>query len=199
MELALDLTKRYSYADYLTWWDGKRRELRDGFVHLMSPAARTVHARIVRRIDRKIDNYIVRRKGLCEVFTAPFDVRLPKNGEKADEDIYTVVQPDICVICDPEKIDEKGCIGAPDMVVEVLSPGTKKYDLNDKYHIYESCGVKEYWVVDPYSKDITVFILGDDGKYQKETVYELITDSVLKKVPVRSLPELEIELDEVFQ
>lgn len=198
MELSLDITKRYSYADYLTWLDDKKRELLEGFIKLMSPAANTRHARVVRSINRKIDNYITRRKGHCEAFTAPFDVRLPKNGETADKDIFTVVQPDICVICDPDKIDEKGCIGAPDMIVEVLSPGTKKYDLNDKYQIYETYGVKEYWVVDPYSKDITVFILREDGKYQDGIIYELI-DSISNKVPVYSLPGLEIDVEDVFK
>jgi Uma2 family endonuclease len=198
MELSLDITKRYSYADYLTWRDDKRRELLEGFIKIMSPAARTVHARIIRRLSFKMDSYIEKYGGHCEVFTAPFDVRLPENGEKADKEIYTVVQPDICVICDPDKIDEKGCMGAPDMIIEVLSPGTKKYDLNDKYYLYESHGVKEYWRVDPYSKDITVFLLQENGRYVKEIVYDFI-DSATTKVPVYSLKGLEIELKDVFK
>lgn len=193
MELTLDMNRRYTYADYMTWWDDTRRELIDGFIHLMSPAASMSHARISGRIYNPMYNYLNRRKGKCEVFTAPFDVRLPKNGEKEDDKIYTVVQPDICLVCDPAKLDERGCLGAPDMIVEVLSPSTRKHDLNDKYRLYEASGVKEYWVVEPKS-DVTVFLLQEDGAYAKGIVYADKT-----KIPMHSLPGLEIDMEELFR
>lgn len=192
MELILNPNRRYTYADYMTWWDDKRRELIDGFIQVMSPAASLSHARISGRIYHAVYNYIALHGGQCEVFTAPFDVRLPKNGEKEDNEIHTVVQPDICLVCDPSKLDEHGCIGAPDMIVEVLSPSTRKHDLNDKYRLYETSGVKEYWVAEPKS-DVTVFLLQEDGAYAKGIVY---TGKV--KIPVHSLPGLEIDMEKLF-
>jgi Uma2 family endonuclease len=197
MELTLDLTKRYSYADYLTWWDDKRRELIEGFIKLMSPAANTKHALIVRSLTGEIYHYVKLHKGNCQVFTAPFDVRLPENGEKGNKDVFTVVQPDICVVCDPSKLDEKGCLGAPDLIIEVLSKSTRRYDLSDKYRIYEKYGVKEYWVVEPYSQDITIYLLQEDGKYNEGEIYDFI-DTTTAKVPVHSIPGLEIDLNDIF-
>ena len=172
MDVILDKKKRYTYADYLTWQDGKTRELLDGFIHLMSPAPTLTHAKISRRIFIPLANHIDKYNGNCQVFTAPFDVRLPQNGETADDKIYTVVQPDICIICDENKLDERGCLGAPDMIVEILSLSTQKYDLNEKFNLYEAARVKEYWVVSPKEKGVNVFILQDDGKYDNGTVYE---------------------------
>jgi len=194
MELILDMQKRYSYADYLTWLDDKRRELFEGFIKMMSPAPTASHAKAVVTIAARLFNYIDRRKGQCEVFAAPFDVRLPQNGEKEDEKIYTVVQPDICLVCDPEKIDERGCIGAPDMIVEVLSPSTRKHDLNDKYRLYEAAGVKEYWVAALKDRDVTVFLLHENGAYAEGVIY-----TGAMKIPVRSLPGLELEADDLFR
>jgi Uma2 family endonuclease len=141
--------------------------------------------------------FIKRRKGKCEIFHAPVDVRLPKNGETADNKIYTVLQPDICVVCDPSKIDEKGIIGAPDLVVEVQSPSTAKYVMSKKFDIYEEAGVKEYWVVYPKA-GLTVFLLQDDGKYDDGTTYDIIYTPDAK-VPVRTIEGLEIELKELFE
>jgi Uma2 family endonuclease len=193
MELILDMNKRYTYADYLTWWDDKRRELINGFIKMMSPAASVSHARVVKRIFVAMDVFLS-KKGRCEVFTAPFDVRLPVNGETEDNRLHNVVQPDICLICDSSKLDERGCIGAPDMIVEILSPSTRKYDLNDKYRLYESSGVKEYWVVAPADRDVTVFLLQADGMYAEGILYAGKT-----KVPVRSLPGLEIDTEVLFR
>jgi Uma2 family endonuclease len=195
MELVLDLKKRYSYADYLTWMDDKRRELIDGFIKMMSPAASLPHARLVGRIYNPIFYHIKRNHGLCEVFTAPFDVRLPKNGETENQQIYTVVQPDIVVVCDPAKLDKRGCLGAPDLIVEILSPATRKYDLNEKFNLYERSGVKEYWVVSPNDEDVTVFLLQADGKYNRGTVY----DEDNTTIPAGALPGLEIDIKELFE
>ena len=191
--LDLDESKRYTYADYLTWLDDKRRELINGFIHLMSVPMR-VHARISQKLNRAIDGFIEKTKGKCHVYYAPFDVRLPLNNETEDDRIYNVVQPDICVICDLSKLDEKGCIGAPDLIAEVLSPLTLKYNWNYKFNLYEAAGVKEYWIVDPKAKVVNVFLLQPDGKYDLGTVYECN-----QKIPVHIFEGLEIDLNELFE
>ncbi|MDR1022484.1 MAG: Uma2 family endonuclease [Prevotellaceae bacterium] len=193
MELTLDMNRQYTYADYLQWLDDKRRELINGFIRIMSSPA-TTHARVTIDLSTTLYNFIKRHSGKCKVFAAPFDVRLPKNGEKDDNKIFSVVQPDIVVVCDPSKIDEKGCLGAPDMVVEVLSPDTRKYDLNDKFNLYEASGVKEYWTVEPFEKDVIVivFLLQEDGRYAEGVIYRSGT-----KIPVQTLPGLEVDTDEL--
>ena len=191
--LDLDETQRYSYADYLTWLDDKRRELINGFIHLMS-APNELHARISFNWGFWAGSFIRKRKGKCRIYHAPFDVRFPVNNETEDDKIYNVVQPDICVICDLSKLDEKGCLGAPDLIVEVLSPSTLKYDWNYKFNLYEAAGVREYWIVDPKAKVVNVFLLQPDGKYDLGTVYECF-----QKAPVRIFEGLEIDLNELFE
>ena len=192
--LNLDETRRYTYADYLTWFDNKRRELIDGFIRMMSPAANIRHARISRKLVFKLGFFIEKRKGNCELFYAPFDVRLPNNKrETADDKIYTVVQPDICLVCDLSKLDKKGCLGAPDLVIEIQSPSTSKYDLTEKFDAYEAAGVPEYWIVYPKEEAINVFLLQADGKYDRGTTYEYEA-----KFPVRALEGLVIDLEELF-
>jgi len=189
MGLVLDITKRYTYADYLTWADDKMRELIDGFIKIMSaPGSR--HQRACVKLVTRLSNLIERNKGNCEVFVAPFDVRLSKNGETEDNQIYTVVQPDICVVCDPSKIDERGCIGAPDMVVEIQSLSTTRYDLTKKFDLYEASGVREYWVVYPFG--VEIFLLQSDGKYDDGTKYER------GKVPVHIFDGCEIDITDIY-
>ena len=166
----LDMNKRYTYADYLTWLDDKTRELIHAVIQKMSPAPRLEHARVSQKISFHLGLYVMRNKDKCEA--APFDVRFPKQGETADNKIDTVVQPDICVVCDPSKLDERGCCGAPDMIVEILSPSTIKKDVVYKFALYEESGVKEYWIVHPTDQAITVFLLQDNGKYNDGVVYE---------------------------
>ncbi len=193
MELQLDLTKRYTFADYVTWIDDVRRELIDGFIKMMSPAPNTIHQRVLRRLSKPIDNFLYHKK--CELFFSPFDVRLPKNGEKNGNQIYTVVQPDICVVCDSTKIDERGCLGAPDLIIEIVSPKNTKHDTETKFDLYQKHGVREYWIVFPYESTINVFLLNDKGKYEIVRMYT--EDS---KVPVNIFNcELEIDLTEVFE
>jgi Uma2 family endonuclease len=187
-----DEEKLYTYADYLSWADDVRRELINGFVYALSAPTRW-HSGVSGAVFGKMWNYITQRKGKCEIHHAPFDVRLPKNGETVDNEIYTVVQPDICVICDPDKLDDKGCIGAPDLIVEVQSPSTAKRDLNEKFYLYEEAGVKEYWVVFPNDKALTVFLLQDNGKFNEGTLYEYEG-----KVPVSIFKGLKIDLKELF-
>ncbi|MDR1527462.1 MAG: Uma2 family endonuclease [Dysgonamonadaceae bacterium] len=184
---------RYTYADYLSWADESRRELIDGVAYLFSAPSRW-HALLSTELASIFHQSIRRRKKKCEVYHAPFDVRLPRNGETANERIDTVVQPDICVVCDPDKLDNAGCIGAPDLIVEVQSPSTARRDLREKFDLYERSGVREYWVVFPRDKGITVFTLQENGKYNKGKAYEFTG-----KVPVGIFEGLEIDLKELFE
>lgn len=144
----LDPAKPYSYADYLLWRFQERVELLRGFLLKMAAPSRR-HQRISRDLTLLFGNQFLAKP--CEFYSAPFDVRLPTpaHRRKSDKDIYTVVQPDLCVICDRTKLDDRGCIGAPDLVVEILSPGNSQTEMRLKYEIYEESGVKEYWVIDP--------------------------------------------------
>ena len=190
MELVLDLNKRYTYADYLTWADDKMRELVDGFIRMMAPAPGAIHQEISGILIARLYHVIKKNKGNCKVYPAPFDVRLPKNGETEDDQIYTVVQPDICVVCDPSKIDKRGCIGAPDLVVEIQSLSTTRYDLTKKFDLYEASGVREYWVVYPHG--VEVFLLQTNGKYDDGTRYDS------GKIPVHIFDGCEIDFDYFF-
>jgi len=199
MELILDPKQKYSYADYLTWLDDKRRELFDGIVSLMSPAPVFEHADASSVIFGEIYQHLKKCKCGCKIFHAPFDVRLPKNEEREHKDIYTVVQPDICVICDLSKIDRRGCLGAPDMIVEILSTSTAKKDYNIKYNLYEKAGVKEYWIVSPEAKYVEIFLLQEDGKYAEGIIYEEKDSSdEINLIPVKTLAGLEIDFNEIF-
>ena len=191
--LQLDLNKRYTFADYLTWMDEKRRELIGGFIKMMSPAPRRIHQDVAARLFTQLWNQFSDKT--CKAYFAPFDVRFPNNpGETSDEQVYTVVQPDISVICDLTKLDDKGCIGAPDFIIEIISPGTAKHDVEDKYHLYENHGVKEYWIVYPESKTVSVFLLDAKGEFQLIGMYA--DDS---KVKVNIFEDVVVELEEVFK
>jgi Uma2 family endonuclease len=190
--LNLDLSKRYTYADYLTWIDDVRRELIDGFIHIMSAPVR-VHQHVSAELFTFVKAFIRKRKGKCHIYYAPFDVRLSKEDSKEDNKIYNVVQPDICVICDLSKLDSKGCIGAPDLIVEVLSSSSLKKDWNYKFNLYEAAGVREYWIVDPIAKVVNAFLLQPDSNYNLGTVYECN-----QKAPVHIFEGLEIDLKKLF-
>ena len=194
--ITLDPAQRYSYADYLTWADDKRRELIDGIVKLMS-APYTIHSEITTTLVSKLWPFIKKRKGKCKIFHSPIDVRLPKNGETADNMIFTVVHPDIVVVCDPSKIEKRGIIGAPDFVVEVLSPSNTKLAMRKKFDLYEEAGVKEYWVVNP-KLGLTVFLLQENGIFDEGTSYDLIFTPDAK-VPVHTIEGLEIGLTEFLE
>lgn len=124
MNLHLDLNKRYTFADYITWLDDKRRELINGFVKMMTPAPAMYHQKLSGKLFGSFYIFFQKNKSDCQLFHAPFDVRLPNKGEKADDKIYTVVQPDIVIICNEEKLDERGCLGTPDFIIEIISPST---------------------------------------------------------------------------
>jgi len=192
MELSLDLNKRYTYADYLTWMDDVRRELIEGFIKML-PAPRLSHAEVSRKISLYFELYLMKNQCRCKVYYAPVDVRFPKNGETEYDKIETVVQPDIFVVCDLTKLDDDGCCGAPDMVVEILSPSTAKTDMTEKFVLYETHGVREYWIVHPKDKAIHVFLLQDNGKFDAGCMYER-----KGKIPVHIFDGYLIDLDDIF-
>ena len=135
----------YSYADYLRWSFEERVELIKGKIFHMSPAPKRSHQEIAGDIFASMHAFL--RGQICKIYQAPFDVRFPNESSSSDSQTFTVVQPDICVVCDHTKLDDAGCKGAPDLIVEILSPSTASKDLNEKYQLYEEHGVKEYWVV----------------------------------------------------
>ena len=185
--------QRYTFADYLTWGGDIRYELFNGTVMELLPSPTSKHQIVSGNLYGFYWNFLKDKKP-CKVLYAPIDVRLPvKPDEITDDQIYTVVQPDIIVVCDPEKLDEKGCIGAPDLVVEVLSPSTAKNDLKEKYLLYEQAGVREYWVVHPLDELLTVFKNNGDGKLAFDKIY-----TYDDQVKVGIFDELIINLKEVF-
>lgn len=187
----LDPSRSYSYRDYLTWQFSDMVELIRGRIQKMSPAPLTRHQVIAGRIFSDLERHLRRKP--CQVFIAPFDVRLPKKSETSDEEILTVVQPDVCIVCDETKIDRRGCLGVPDMVVEVLSPGNTAYDTQDKYRLYEEFGVQEYWIVSPGDENVIVYHL-QDGKYALYAEYAEPGD-----IPVATLPGFSLQWTEIFE
>jgi len=186
----LDRTQQYTYADYLRWQIEDRLELIRGYVFEMASPNRR-HQRILGNLFVNTANYL---KGkTCEVYQAPFDVRLPRHNRKADEKVFTVVQPDLCVICDPEKLDDAGCIGAPDWVVEVLSKGNSKKEMKAKFAAYEEAGVREYWVVQPEYSNVLVYAL-ENGRFM---AHPTLTDDDIAATPT-IFPELTINIAELF-
>lgn len=179
----------FTYADYVKFDFEEMVEIIRGRIFRMSPAPRTSHQKISMALSREISTYLKDRQ--CEVFHAPFDVILPI-ANKHRENAMTVVQPDLCVIRNPAIIEEAGCFGVPDLIIEILSPSTTKKDMNDKYSVYEEAGVTEYWIVMPESRLLEVFNLVD-GQYQRIQTY-VDTDTIR---PI-TLPDLEIDLSEIF-
>ena len=188
----LDFSKRYTYADYLTWRFNERIELIKGWLHKMSPAPKRTHQKIEGIIFYKLFQYFELKS--CEVYQSPFDVRLKRNKAK-DSEIDTVVQPDICVICDKSKLDDAGCLGSPDLIVEVLSESTAKKDYNEKFNLYEENGVKEYWIADPANKSIEIFSLIND-KYESLGIYS--EREGITEVEGNLFPDLKIPLKIIF-
>ena len=191
----LDLNKQYTYADYLTWQFSERVELIKGWIHKMTPAPLRKHQRVSADLTYLFMDYIKKNKKECQIFDAPFDVRLLKNKGKNGE-VNTVVQPDICIICDKSKLDRRGCLGAPDLIVEILSASTSKKDYHEKYNLYQENGVKEYWIVSPSEESVEVFLL-KDGKYYSEEIYTQIDG--FEKVQVGIFPDLKLKLCEIFE
>jgi Uma2 family endonuclease len=153
---------KFTYGEYSSWPEDERWELIDGVAYDMSPAPSSLHQGISTQLIVEISLFLKGKP--CKIYAAPFDVMLPVFPIESKDEINTVVQPDLSVICDPSKIIKRGCLGAPDLIIEILSPSTSKKDLNEKFQLYEKHSVKEYWVVDPGNKFIQVFHLLANGE-----------------------------------
>lgn len=181
----------YTYADYLKWTIEERLELIKGKIFQFAAPSR-IHQNLTGKIFLQVGGFLQKRKS-CSVYVAPFDVRLPRKS-KNDEDIITVLQPDICVICDPNKLDERGCIGAPDIVIEILSPSNNKKELKNKYEVYEESGIREYWVVSPQDKTFLAYILNTEGQYMPT---RLMVGGDTYTTPI--LPGFVLDLETIFE
>ena len=177
--------KLYTYSDYYSWDDNQRWELIDGFAYLMAPAPTQAHQSATSNLHGQLYGFLKGKS--CRVFPAPFDVRL--NAFSEDN---TVVQPDLLVVCDKSKLDGKCCVGAPDFVIEILSPSTARFDRTTKFDQYKAAGVREYWIVDPETKTVSAHVL-QNGEYMTRAY----TDT--GKAPVSVLEGCEINLEEIFE
>lgn len=191
MSKPLQRSHGHTYADYLGWDDDRRWELIDGEAFAMSPAPGSVHQAVSMELSGQIWDFL--RDKPCRVFTAPFDVRLAR-GVESDQGVTTVVQPDLAVICDPTKIDGAGCLGAPDWIVEILSPSTAAHDQLRKRQLYERHGVREYWLVHPIEHLVWVYRLEEDGRYGAQTL-----SAMEGTLDVAVLPGLAIDWQPVLE
>lgn len=188
----LDMNATYSYADYLLWRLKDRVELFKGKIMKMSPSPNRFHQAVSRELFGIMYNKFINQP--CNLYFAPFDVRLlDKKKSIGDKDVYTVVQPDICIICDKSKLDDRGAFGAPDLVVEILSPGNSKKELKTKFELYEEAGVKEYWIVHPIDKTVLVYEL-IKGKFSNHR--PLIEDEPIQS---KLFPQLDFIIKDIFK
>lgn len=179
MAFALEKDKHYTYRDYLSWSDDVRCEIIDGVVYMMAPAPILAHQDVVGEIFFQAKQALQGKA--CRALVAPLDVRLPRQGQ-VDEDSDVVVQPDVMVVCDPAKLDRRGVCGAPDWVVEVLSPSSASRDQIEKRRLYERHGVLEYWLVHPTDRLLTVYRL-TNGEYGKPDIFELQGSTAVTVLP----------------
>ena len=191
----LDPNGTYSYADYLTWQFTELVELLRGKIMRRMSAPTDLHQDAVVELSFLLRTHLRRQR--CRVRVAPYDVRLVKRGtsdQPADAAIRTVVQPDVCVICDPAKREARGCLGAPDFIIEVTSPSTQARDWKDKFDLYEENGVTEYWIIDPLGHSISAFVLdAATARYRLAGEY-----TRPGPVPCATLPELALDWADVF-
>ena len=187
----LDPNGVYTYADYLTWQFEEFVELIKGKVLRPMPAPVPIHQQYSVNLTTEIRQFLKRKA--CRVYAAPFDVRLTRSTGSGDAQIQTVVQPDICVVCDLTKIDKRGCLGAPDWIIEIVSPGNLRHDTKTKFDLYEENGVREYWVVFPGEQTVLAYVLDAHGRYEVAGEY-----AAPSPMPVAVLPELAVEWSEVF-
>lgn len=181
----LDLNKKYTYADYLTWQISERVELIKGKIFKMAPAPNRKHQEVSRILLHYLGNFLWKKK--CKIYHPPFDVRLIKNGNN------TVVQPDICIVCDLNKLDKQGCKGAPELIIEILSPGNSRKELREKLNLYEENGVQEYWIINPLEEMLVIYLLNEKGKYVASNPY-FAEDVIYSSV----LPDFSIIIDQIF-
>jgi Uma2 family endonuclease len=190
MSLVIDLNKKYSVVDYLSWNDNIRRELIDGVVKLMSGINRW-HNNVTYGLSRvfipALDKGRVEKKFDYYAFWSPFDVFLSEDN---------VVQPDFGIVCDLGKVKDNGVYGSPDFIVEILSPSSLKRDAQEKFSLYERFGVKEYWIISPVEKYVNVFLLQSSGKYDDGALYELNTNL---EISLSIIDALKIKVNDIFK
>lgn len=160
--------RRYTFADVLTWDESEQVEIIGGEVFMRGTPSR-LHQEISGEMFRQLANYLEGKK--CRVYHPPFAVRLFELDGDSPEDVDTMVEPDLTIVCDHDKLDEDGCKGAPDMVVEILSPSTQRHDRLVKLGLYQRAGVREYWIVSPEAETVEVFLL-EDGRFTPRGFYE---------------------------
>jgi len=185
----LDPQGYYTYQDYLTWAFKERVELLLGRLFKMSPAPGRRHQEISMNLTRQWLRVLENQS--CRLFAAPFDVRLPVSRHAGKSD--TVVQPDLCVICEEHKLDEQGCNGAPDLVVEILSPGNSNWEMKEKFTLYEASLVSEYWIVDPLREDVLVYYLDTQQTYSGSKPF-VAGEEVVSRV----FPDFRISVEAIF-
>lgn len=182
--------KKYTYTDYIKWPDNERWEIIDGTPYMQS-APTWQHQSISGELYRQISNYLFDKS--CRVFAAPFDLCLTENDENMD-DVSNVIQPDIIVVCDKTKLRKTGYFGVPEFIIEISSPSTTRQDRVYKFNIYERAGVKEYWIVEPDGKYISVFTLQDNKRYGRPEAY-----TEAEKVQLSVFSDLILDLKTVFE
>lgn len=190
-----------TYRDYAAWDDGQRWELTRGTATSMGPAPSPTHQGFLMELCRQVGNYLEGKP--CRAFPAPFDVRLPEAGQSAD-DARTVLQPDLSVVCNEDKIDRRGCCGSPDVVFEILSPSTAPHDFLLKRELYEEHGVREYWLIDPLKPVVTLFCRAPAGgfgpaaihRYKRRIASEVLEGLVLDFTGLYDEEDLNIVLAE---
>ena len=181
---------RYTFADVLSWAEDERIEIINGEAFMMATPSR-IHQKISFELGRQLGNFLEGKP--CEIYPAPFSVRLFEQAKDSPENVSTVVEPDISVICNREKLDKYGCRGAPDLIIEILSPSTRRHDRLVKLNLYQKAGVREYWIVDPENKSVLVFLSDANGFFH---IYEDYGQKDVAKVNI--LDGCYIELGKVF-
>lgn len=185
-----DTPEYFTFSDYLAWDKKEHIEIIHGELFLMAAPSR-IHQKVSMELSRQLANFLEGKT--CEVYPAPFAVRLFEQDGEEPKQVDTIVEPDISVICDQNKLDQYGCKGAPDLVIEVLSPSTQRHDQLVKLNLYQEAGVREYWIVDPESKTVRVMLLASDHTLR---IHEVYTPKDIAKVHV--LEGCFIELSKVF-
>lgn len=190
MDVSLPKDQRdYTYKDYISWSEDSQIEIIDGTLYIQAAPSR-LHQEVLSELHRQIANFLFDKN--CKVYPTPFSVTFDF-GEAKKQDIKNVVEPDLSIVCDLEKLDEHGCKGSPDMIIEVISPSTARVDKIEKFNLYEKAQVKEYWIVEPQEKIVSVFTLQANGKYGRPDLY---TEE--DHVNMTILKDLQINLDHVF-
>jgi Uma2 family endonuclease len=185
-----EINRKFTYQDYLGWDDDERGEIIDGEAYNLTPAPSRARQEILGALFNNFYNYLAGKS--CKVYVAPFDVRLSEN--QSELDVVNVVQPDLTVVCDPSKLDEKGCKGSPDLIGEIISSSTAAHDYIRKLALYERQQVPEYWIVYPVDKTVMVFLLTENREYGKPRIY-----AGEDQIPATLFPDLVVDLKKVFK